>query len=501
MLRIFNIKRNQEIVVQILGGSIGGLGVANNLWIILMPFALFIMWFGVGNKYSNFFWGFSFVFVSHFWLFHLHPLTWLGFPWILSILIPITILIICSMIGGSFVLSWSWITGKFISKKDFFSRQPPITCWIRIILMSLIWAFGELILTQTSLFWIGVGESLIPGDLFLAGLARWFGTAGICSLQILLGFWIFLIFERWRRKLEFRKLLIVGIIVLISLHTIGALILIPKKYSANYSVAIWQTNIPTRKKLSISDKEIINRLNREQKKALSQNADLLIAPEGTLRENSILKNDSEINSLIGGFRKDKNVLKSSLLAFQKGDKLPSAFIDKTRIVPLGEKVPRFLNSMGLSSIGGIDSGSKSRLFEWVKTPPFAVAICYEITDGLKIKNAIQNGGELILSIANLDPYPPILFKQFLSLARMRSIENKRDIIIASNTGPSGLIKNDGSIHKLFNYHDEQTKTLETTLLNEPTFYNKYGNKPLFVIFILLFSYVILNKKLTNNSST
>ena len=50
-------------------------------------------------------------------------------------------------------------------------------------------------------------------------------------------------------------------------------------------------------------------------------------------------------------------------------------------------------------------------------------------------------------LANLDPYPRKLHDQFLSLARVRSIENKKDNIIISNTGPSGLISEEGKIIK------------------------------------------------------
>ena len=52
------------------------------------------------------------------------------------------------------------------------------------------------------------------------------------------------------------------------------------------------------------------------------------------------------------------------------------------------------------------------------TPPLAVAICYEISDGLEIRKAINSGAKLIITAANLDPYPPKLYNQFLSLARL-----------------------------------------------------------------------------------
>ena len=112
----------------------------------------------------------------------------------------------------------------------------------------MTWGIGELILSQTPFFWIGLGESLIPGDIYLAGLARWIGASGLCVLQILIGFWIFYIQGRWERKLYFKKIVLLGFLVFIFLHLFGGLTT-PIKRNYEYPVAIWQTNIPTREKL------------------------------------------------------------------------------------------------------------------------------------------------------------------------------------------------------------------------------------------------------------
>jgi len=48
--------------------------------------------------------------------------------------------------------------------------------------------------------------------------------------------------------------------------------------------------------------------------------------------------------LAGGFRNSNNELRSSLLGFQIEDKSITSFIDKNRLVPIGEEIPRFLDS-------------------------------------------------------------------------------------------------------------------------------------------------------------
>jgi len=361
--------------------------------------------------------------ISHSWLYDLHPLTWLGFSWLTSLIITISILLFCAFLGGLLVYLRGLLVEIILWKEDVF-KMKILSLTVKVFFLSLTWGIGELILSQTPFFWIGLGESLIPGDIYLAGLARWIGASGLCVLQILIGFWIFFIHGRWRRKLNFKKIFIFGLFIIFFLHLFGGLTT-PIKRNYEYPVAIWQTNFPTREKLKIDDEFIKEKQSIAQKYALENQAKLLVAPEGTLYNNFYLSKGFKVNTLAGGFRNSNNELRSSLLGFQIGDKSFTSFIDKHRLVPLGEKIPRFLDSFsrGLSAVGGIQPGSDSRFFDPKFTQPLAVAICYEISDGLKIRKAINSGAKLIITSANLDPYPGKLYSQFLSLARLRSIEN------------------------------------------------------------------------------
>ncbi len=372
----------------------------------------------------------------------------------------------------------------------------PLT--IKVFFLSLSWGVGELILSQTPFFWIGLGESLVPGDMYLASLARWIGASGLCVIQILIGFWIYLIYGKLRQKAQIIKIIIFGLLVIALLHLFGGLINHPTR-NFDYPVAIWQTNIPTREKTKIDEQFIKEKLFEAQKFASSNEAKLLVAPEGTLNNNFYLVKGSEINMLAGGFRTFQNSLRSSFLGYKIGDQTHTSFIDKNRLVPLGEKIPGFINifSRGLSAVGGVQPGSDSRFFDSKFTPPLAVAICYEISDGFKIRNAIKVGAKLIISPANLDPYPNKLHNQFLSLARLRSIENKKDNLLVSNTGPSGLISNDGKIIKLSNSNTEEKLIVFPNFSSEMTFYTKFGERPLLYLFLFFLVLNLFFEKLTN----
>ncbi len=462
-----------------------------------MPLSLFILWSKSDKKLANFLWGFFFILVSHSWLFELHPLTWLGFSWISSLIISISILFCCSLLGGTLVYLWGLLVKKILQKEDI-SNMNYLRLFVKVLLLSFAWGIGEFILSQTPLFWIGLGEGIVPGDLYLAGLARWIGASGLCVLQLIMGFWIYLIYEKWKRKYHFKKTFLFGLLIIVILHFLGGLTN-PINRNNDYPVALWQTNIPTREKTNFNNEFINDKLISAQKIALSNNAKLLITPEGTLNNNFNLNFKSKIRMLAGGFRNSKNSLRSSLLGYQIGDKNYSSYIDKYRLVPFGEKIPGFLNifSRGLSAVGGIQPGSNSRFFKWKFTHPLAIAICYEITDGFQIRNAIKSGAELIISAANLDPYPRKLHDQFLSLARVRSIENKKDNIIVSNTGPSGLISEDGRIIKLFDPNAEQIDVVNPNFSTVKTFYTIYGESPLCLLFLLLIGLNLYFGKFTN----
>ena len=80
---------------------------------------------------------------------------------------------------------------------------------------------------------------------------------------------------------------------------------------------------------------------------------------------------------------------------------------------------------------------------------------------------------------------------------VRSIENKKDNIIIANTGPSGLISEEGKIIKLFDPNTEQNDVVNPNFSSVKTFYTKYGERPLFLLFLLLIGLNLYFGKFTN----
>ena len=105
--------------------------------------------------------------------------------------------------------------------------------------------------------------------------------------------------------------------------------------------------------------------------------------------------------------------------------------------------------------------------------------------------AVAGGAEWLLTIANLDPYPELLQRQFLALAQLRSVETARPLLSAANTGPTGMVSAEGKV--LQHLAPMQPGFLISAL--EPqqqlTPYVRWGERPLW---LLLMATVIVRVK-------
>jgi len=109
---------------------------------------------------------------------------------------------------------------------------------------------------------------------------------------------------------------------------------------------------------------------------------------------------------------------------------------------------------------------------------FAGVICYELSNGKAIAKAVNQGAKWILVIANLDPYPISLQRQFLSMSQLRSIETSKNLISVSNTGPTSLIKNNGRIDTLLKPNKELVQLVDLELNGKKTLYTYASDLPM-----------------------
>lgn len=378
-------------------------------------------------------WGTAAVLVSHRWLLWLHPLDWIGVPAALSLPLCLLLWLLIGLLAGLLVAAWL----RLVSWLD--PRHPSTA-----LLGAAIWGLAEVLLAGGPLFWIGLGAGSLPGDPPLAGLASLVGAGGLAALQLLLGWMLWRLVvaaNRWRIGL-----LLLALLLGAHLAGAGALRAIDPGRGPAETLLVLQPAIPTRRKFeAIEQLNLLRQLAEAQRAATGVAASLLL-PEGSLPLGQTLPEIAPEEVISGGFRQQGEERRSSLLRFPPGHDQASQWLDKHRLVPLGEWVPLagLVRWSGLSAVGGLEAGPPGRL---LPRPQGAVggAICYELADGRALAQASRDGARWLLASANLDPYPLLLQQQFTALARLRAIENGRWLVSAANTGPSLLVSPRGNL--------------------------------------------------------
>ncbi len=475
-------ERSLALIQASFGGLLGGVGLLHG-GIFFMPVALALLWSASRSPLAAFVWGGIAILISHRWLLALHPLDWIGVPGALSLPVALAIWIFCGVLAGFIVEIWAGF-GRWISSLT--CREGQIrNQFLYALLMASLWGITEVLLSRLPLFWIGVGGSLLPGDRLLAGIARWVGAGGLSVIQLLIGWWLWQIAVAFRSGERLRKSILIGLLSLFIAHCIGWSLLLPEGEQSSISVALWQPSIPTRTKFSEEEKSLLpSAIEASFRQAKDLGAAWLVAPEGTLMPSHKLVSPSPMTFISGGFRWVKGRQRSSLMVFEKGESSPSSILDKYRLVPLGEWVPSLpgLPIQGLSAVGGLEPGEHQRFLKW-SGPTLAGAICYEISDGISLADAVRNGSEWILSIANLDPYPISLHRQFAALAQLRSIETSRELIAVSNTGPSLHVSAEGKTLPVLPPFERGIGVAELDFHRKITGYTRWGETPLICLFI------------------
>lgn len=158
---------------------------------------------------------------------------------------------------------------------------------------------------------------------------------------------------------------------------------------------------------------------------------------------------------------------------------PAGRYDKAHLVPYGEYVPlrRFMPFVGkiVAQVGDFTAGRPGQVLNWSKTP-LGPLICYEVIFPGLARQMVRNGAGLLANLTNdawygrtSAPY------QHFSLAVFRSIENRRTLIRAANTGISGFIDPVGRPLETSTLFVEAAMVRELPVLSRRTVYTRLGD--------------------------
>jgi apolipoprotein N-acyltransferase len=152
-------------------------------------------------------------------------------------------------------------------------------------------------------------------------------------------------------------------------------------------------------------------------------------------------------------------------------------VDKARLIPFAESVPLYGTSAWLRDhfgSHGLQPGSGGTV-TW-KHARLGVLICYEDLFPASARASVQNGGAALVNLTNDAWFGPSAEPRLHDLAaRLRAIEQRRDLVRAVNTGVSSFTSASGRLFARTESSRAESFVAELRLLQDRTLYSRTGD--------------------------
>lgn len=418
-------------------------------------------------------WGLAYYGLSLVWITHLHPLMWLGVPWLGSVAIALGAWIFISLWGASCSALWGLALGLLV-------RHWPHRVGLRWLAGIALWCGLESLRNQSPLDWSPLSLTQSPGNLWLLHLARLSGPALVTAVVVGgNGLLVELAYQQWRgghgRSLRLGGRagagLALGLLVLAAAASWLPPQPSPEDPGQVLHLGLIQGNIPTREKLTPAGVRQALQVYGEGYRALaSQGVGAVITPEGALpviwqtqepttRFFTDLVHQTGVPLWLGTFAPatpgDRGEYTQSLLELRPDGHIHGRY-NKVKLVPLGEYIPlEAVLGRILSRLSPLDSylvpGTSHQTFR-SQVGVAAVGICYESAYSELLRRQVRDGAEFMVTSSNNDPYPVGMMAQHHALDVLRAVESDRWALRVTNTGLSGIVDNHGHTRWLGSPH-------------------------------------------------
>jgi apolipoprotein N-acyltransferase len=258
------------------------------------------------------------------------------------------------------------------------------------------------------------------------------------------------------------------------------------------TIGVVQPDIPQDEKINAAYADTVNRLHMQMTRRLvgerrpdmvfwSESSTLYPLKLGGVWTDQVLQLARETRTPIvvgsDGYVDDR-VYNSVYLITASGRIDPRTY-SKMYLVPFGEYVPftsmLFFAGKVVPEISDFSPGTDYTLFP-VGDGSFAVNVCFEVVFPQLSRRFVREGASMLSTITNdawfgrtAAPY------QHFAMAVMRSIETRRYLVRAANTGISGFVDPYGRILRRSDIFVRETMAAQVRLVNEQTFYTRHGD--------------------------
>ena len=406
-------------------------------------------------------WGIGYHGLALFWITGIHPMTWMGVPWLASLSIAIFCWIFITLWGAGLAISWGIMFSVLIQRIEHKSIYGSL---IRVLIGVALWCGLETLWSLTPLWWSAIAYTQSPHNLVILQLGKISGINTVTALIIAVNGLIAETLFVWRNQFNSKHkilLLISPIIVLCSGHLIGFyLYKIPVTQNdlAPLKVGIIQGNIPNEIKLfSEGWRKAIAGYTSGYQRLARQGVDVVLTPETALPFywSDILNGSSfyqavieeKVPAWVGAHGKENRGFTNSLFTLTGEGKTYSRY-NKYKLVPLGEYIP-FESVVGdfVDRLSPLEAHLVAGKANQILDTPFGraiVAICYESAFPQHFLRQAQLGGEFIITASNNAHYSTTMPAQHHAHDVMRAIESDRWAARATNTGYSAVVDPHGN---------------------------------------------------------
>jgi apolipoprotein N-acyltransferase len=469
------------------------------LWGLMMMVATSPWWLAPGY---GLLWGLGYYGSSLVWITHLHPLMWMGIPWLGSVAIALSAWGIVTLWGtlgvGIWCLGLHWCLRTF-----------PHRPGRHVLLGTALWCVIETLRNYSPLDWSSLSLTQSPNNLWLLHLSRLSGPMAITAVVVAVNGCLAIAwwhgFYRPKNSAENRKPNLQGRVwlagalgLVVMAHGLGAWLYSRPALDAPaqaIKLGMIQGNVPTREKLTLAGvNRAVEGYTQGYLELVRQGVDAVVTPEGSI---PLLwsTTSAQLTPFVQAVRQtgiplwlgtfapvagnpDANLYTQSLLEIRQ-DGLPHGRYDKVRLVPLGEYIPlEPILGQIIGRLSPLDSylvpGQVPQTFS-TSLGQGIVGICYESAYSRLLRRQAKGGGEFIVTTSNNDPYPLAMMLQHHGLDILRAIETDRWAIRVTNTGLSGLVDSHGHTRWLLPIETYALKVATLYRHSSLTLYSRWGD--------------------------